>query len=384
MSRMQRTDHRDARSVVGSLIVLATVVFSIDSPGAMGAPGDHPRVRVIAPGVTLTTMVDQRIPRRAYIFTIDPSQGATLDVTLADDQIPGLEPTSSMARRSGAIAAVNGDFGFTSGRPVHPFVLDGVLGQTSQAVGAALAILSDGSMVIGKPKVAVSATEADTGETWAVGSWNHGRPRPGELTASTAIGASLETRPFDCSARLVPAADPVPTDVGWTRDYAVDVTACRAQTLSPGDGVLLSGEPGTDEGTFVRSLSLGETIGITWTFGWPGVVDAVGGSHLLVEDGRVALGSCTGAVCSPHPRTALGLTADGRVLLVVVDGRRSTASGMSLIQFAQFLVSLGAESAINVDGGGSSTAVVKGRVVNDPSDGRERSVAMAVLVKATR
>ena len=56
-----------------------------------------------------------------------------------------------MAQRSGAIAAVNGDFGFQSGRPVHPFAQDGQLVQTSNALGVLFAIANDGSTSIAKP-----------------------------------------------------------------------------------------------------------------------------------------------------------------------------------------------------------------------------------------
>ena len=102
---------------------------------------------------------------------------------------------------------------------------------------------------------------------------------------------------------------------------------------------------------------------------------------MLVNNGQVVLGSCTGAVCSRNPRTSIGLTADGRVLLVVVDGRQSSSVGMSLLELAQFFVGkLGAESAINLDGGGSSTMAVRGALENHPGDGFERAVSSAVLV----
>jgi exopolysaccharide biosynthesis protein len=120
---------------------------------------------------------------------------------------------------------------------------------------------------------------------------------------------------------------------------------------------------------------------IDWSLGSPGVVDALGGSHVLVQDGRAALGACTGAICAPNPRTGMGLTADGRIVLVVVDGRQHLSAGMSLPAFASFFLRLGVVSAMNLDGGGSSTMVVKGQVVNQPSDGFERSVINALLVR---
>ena len=82
-----------------------------------------------------------------------------------------------------------------------------------------------------------------------------------------------------------------------------------------------------------------------------------------------------------NPRTAIGLTQDGRVVLVVVDGRQSSSSGMTMLELAQFMAGrLGVEIAMNLDGGGSSTMAVKGAVANHPGEGFERSVSSAVLV----
>ena len=87
-----------------------------------------------------------------------------------------------------------------------------------------------------------------------------------------------------------------------------------------------------------------------------------------------------------HPRSAAGYSRNGRYLyLLVVDGRQPHYSeGMTLAELAQFMLSMGAQYAMNLDGGGSSTLVVqdadgKPRVLNSPIDnyipGRERPVA---------
>ena len=339
-------------------------------------------MRVLAPGVALTTYIDRRIPVRAYVLWIDPSQGASLGMALAHDQLGEAERTSDIAKDHGALVAVNGDLGF--GRPVHPFALNGDLVQTSPALGAMFSISSDGTMRIGKPTAqTVSITEVDTGETWPIASWNHGGPSPGELTAHTAVGGAIEApRAFTCSVRLLPDGPSGETDVGSTRTYSVDQAGCFSNRLQPGDGVVVSAVPTTDEATFIRALTPGESVRIDWSLGVPGVTDAMGGSTVLMQDGHIVLGTCTGAICSRNPRTAIGLTADGRIALVVVDGRQSGSVGMSLGELANFFQRLGVDSAMNLDGGGSSSMVVRGRVVNHPSDGFERSVTNALLVKA--
>ena len=80
---------------------------------------------------------------------------------------------------------------------------------------------------------------------------------------------------------------------------------------------------------------------------------------------------------APHPRTAVGLSKDGNTMyFVVADGRRSGIPGMTLAALAELMSDeLGACTAINLDGGGSSTMWVTDKVVNRPSDGVERPVA---------
>jgi exopolysaccharide biosynthesis protein len=85
--------------------------------------------------------------------------------------------------------------------------------------------------------------------------------------------------------------------------------------------------------------------------------------------------------CTRHPRTAIGVTATGKILLVVIDGRRARWSrGATLGELRNILRDLGAVDALNLDGGGSSEMVVDGEIVNRPSDGRERRITNAVLI----
>jgi exopolysaccharide biosynthesis protein len=85
-------------------------------------------------------------------------------------------------------------------------------------------------------------------------------------------------------------------------------------------------------------------------------------------------------VASKQPRTLAGVRADGTVLLVTVDGRRrGWSAGVTLVEAARVMRSLGARDALNLDGGGSSTMTVGRRVVNRPSDGFERAVSDGVF-----
>jgi hypothetical protein len=83
-----------------------------------------------------------------------------------------------------------------------------------------------------------------------------------------------------------------------------------------------------------------------------------------------------------HPRSAVGFSRDSTTLfLVTVDGRQPTSAGMDLLELSRLMLLLGAWEALNLDGGGSTTMVAGGAVVNRPSDpGGPRTVANALLI----
>jgi Tol biopolymer transport system component len=317
-----------------------------------------------------------------YVLTVDVAGAPTLDVALSNDMLSGHEWTTSMAKRHGAVAAVNGDFGLPSGRPSQTFAEDGDLKQVTFATAENFALsVNEKVAFFERPREAVTVTEQDT---WVADRWNFGTPDHGEISVHTPAGAGLEPPPPNaCAARLVPIGGPAwaPGKSGVQRTYQVQTTACSSFPMTLDSGIVLAAQPGSDGAVLLSSLSAGETVTVEWTLGWPEVLDTVGGHPMLVRDGTVVAGPCPGSFCGKNPRTAIGLTGGGRILLVVVDGRRKGSQGVTLAQMAQIMRGLGARFALNLDGGGSSTMVVKGKVRNVPSDGKQRRVSSAVLVR---
>jgi large repetitive protein len=112
-----------------------------------------------------------------------------------------------------------------------------------------------------------------------------------------------------------------------------------------------------------------------------GVQTAVGGNPTLVLN-SVAM-QWTG-IQPRHPRTAIGWNKD-YLFLVEVDGRqRGLSVGMTFPELAAYMVKIGCEQAMNLDGGGSSTMWVNGNTMNSPSEGRERPAANALVVVKKR
>jgi hypothetical protein len=141
------------------------------------------------------------------------------------------------------------------------------------------------------------------------------------------------------------------------------------------------------ETSVVRKVnnSCGGTIAVAE--GWGDIVEAVGGNHFTLRDGAIAAPSrgVYPAGSRRHPRSGVGVTPDGRILMVTVDGRQAGYSiGVTLSEMGRLMASLGAKDAFNLDGGGSTLmakrSLTSGRftVANRPSDGRERLATQAL------
>ncbi len=102
----------------------------------------------------------------------------------------------------------------------------------------------------------------------------------------------------------------------------------------------------------------------------------VGGEVRISTDAEVFFGS---AIPEVHPRTAAGVMPGGELVLLVVDGRQRGNRGVDLVELAALMRDLGCVEALNLDGGGSSTLVVTGELVNRPLGGTEEREVMSAL-----
>jgi len=110
------------------------------------------------------------------------------------------------------------------------------------------------------------------------------------------------------------------------------------------------------------------------------------GGRKLVTAGKIEVPTgCTTWICIRQPRTGVGITADGTVLLVTVDGRLKGSAGMTLYGFGLYMRSLGAVNALDLDGGGGTVMWTKADgIVNHPPDTTgQRPVTSAILVRST-
>jgi Phosphodiester glycosidase len=119
------------------------------------------------------------------------------------------------------------------------------------------------------------------------------------------------------------------------------------------------------------------------------VKTAIGGGPVLVQDGKSFISNNTEmlfagkAIDDKHPRTAMGYTTDGKLIIMAIQGRfPGIAEGASLVQEAKILVDIGCKEALNLDGGGSSCLLVNGKETIKPSDKEgQRPVPGVFIIK---
>ncbi|MDO5028586.1 MAG: phosphodiester glycosidase family protein [Bacillota bacterium] len=149
--------------------------------------------------------------------------------------------------------------------------------------------------------------------------------------------------------------------------------------ISPGTFVL------SQVGQALNKFNVGDSVSIDYG-SYKDLSFAIGGGNILVNDGQIPEKLSTGRA----PRTAIAMDKDNKIIyLVTVDGRNNSSIGMGEEEFAEFLKSIGAYKALNLDGGGSTTMAIKYSgdsqisIKNTPSDGKQRKIVSGVGIKST-
>lgn len=309
------------------------------------------------------------------MILVEPFGGARLRPSLARGLEMGRGRTSDAARRAGAIAAINGGFFASTGGPLGCLVVDGeVIGSPLPGRSCA-GFHEDGGVLF--DVLRLEAVASSDGRAVAVDGVNRARGADETILYRPAFGPATRTNNF--GAEVVLAGDTV-----------LHVVDGRGNNPIPAGGSVLSGH-GRGRAALLAAFRSGDRILTAARLGpvsgdlrWAGVRHVIGGGPRLLAAGQFAGGEGFRPSFSDrrHPRTAIGVLADGRVLLVTVGGRQPYHSlGMTLVELAMLLLQLGVTDALNLDGGGSTTLVVGGTVVSLPSDEMgERQVSDVLLV----
>jgi Phosphodiester glycosidase len=337
-----------------------------------------------ADGVEHFTLTRADPPLVVNIARITPGAPVSLRAVAANDQVggeaPALETTSSMCARVHCVLGINADF-FSEDdhQPLGAFVTDGALLRTPSSTHHQLSLTADGKLT--------DQTFAWTGKLLStdlqpldVGGVNVARPAGKVVLYTPAFGATTGT--------ATPGVDLVLRVVEPAGEFVLGQTA-RVELLALKEGV--QDGPIPPDGAVLSADGAGaEALRSLWARVGSGaashqallrlaadsdVRESVGGSPILVRDGKRWFGDPGDDFTEGrHPRTLVGWSPGGDTLLVTVDGRQPGISvGMSLFEATDLLISLGVTDGINLDGGGSTTFVQGGTVVNRVSDVQVRN-----------
>ena len=330
---------------------------------------------VIAPGILFREIVRGRYegPIKAHILEVDLKSGYALKPVLSNDSVAGVETLSEMVERTDSVAMINGPYYMRNGEILGLMKIDRTLVSVPDIPRTSVGMMPDGKLMFDAP---VFSGEVELPDRTKIPLDGINRTRgESELILYNSYYAFWTL-----------------TAVGGV-EYVVRngriVEIRENNSMIPDGTVVLSatGRPAW----LMSGLKVGDPLKITQTVGpiWDKALHAVGGGPCLVKKSEIyvtTLGEEFGSDVAGGraPRTALGITKDGKALLVVVDGRRQSSVGFTLLELAQFMLEQGAVEAMNLDGGGSSQMMIGRQIVNEPSDGRERRLGAAIAVVKTR
>ncbi len=343
---------------------------------------------MLMPGVTYERQLwfTPHGPEVVHVMTAPKPGGLyALRPVLSNNTVLGRETVSSMERRvssTATVGGVNGDlFTWNEGLPSGIFMESGVLRTQPHPLRSSVGVTDDGRLLV--ERVAMLATWQGLSQRRPLGRINQ---RPGAEGASLFTPAWGATTPA-AQGTVEVTIDPFPPSAPET-ELTGAVTSAKpgGGTPIPRSGAVLVGS-GASAGRLAAEAPVGQAVTARLFLRpqWGGVTDAIGGGPVIVRNGRPvyrALEDFTSSQLSlRHPRTAVGQRADGRILLIAVDGRSpGYSTGMTNFELAQTMVRLGATTASALDAGGSTTMAFDGKVLNRPSDGAERQVADALMV----
>jgi len=343
----------------------------------------------LAPGVVYKREVRSIGGHRVVVHVLKaPKPGGLYDLkpVLSNGLVTGRETVSSMQRRLSSratVAGVNGDlFNWGSGRPSGIFLRKNLLFTRAFYNRSSLGIGVDGLLRTGFVRY--------TG-TWQFGSnkerilreFNHPLEQDsGVVLYSPTWGPRT---PRVRGAREIVLSHVAP--VGPNKDLVGRVVLRSWSTRHniPAGGAVLQAS-GARRKVLLEEAKLGHWVKlhVSLTPWWSDVKDAIGGGPRIVSGGvpvyQAGESFLPSQLLPRNPRTAVGQLANGRILMVAVDGRTSWSAGVTNSQLARLMADLGAQTAMALDAGGSTTMAFDGQVLNHPSDGGERAVADSLMV----
>ena len=330
--------------------------------------------RELIPGLTFDQRLEftTRGPVVVNVLTV-PRPGGLWSVkpVLSNETIPGTERLTAIEKRyspSATVAGINGDLTTASGAPSGILMRGGALAQPPLPGRSSVGLDPSGALSVAR--VTMLATWQGSGPRRALNDVNGAAIANGVSLFTPAYGPSTPSAPgsFELTLGSFPPAAP-------NQELSATVTAASANggTVIPPTGAVLVGR-GTAATFMQKEAPAGQTVRIRLILkpAWAGVVNALGGGPVLVRGGKPifrANEDFTSDQLLPRTaRTAVGQLADGRLLLVTIDGSQpGYSAGVTNFELALEMVKLGAVTGAALDGGASSAMAFDGKLLSRPS-----------------
>lgn len=371
-------------------MIIATALAAITL-----APAPAQAVRwtaTVRPDVQVINEVDPNFPLKFWAVKFKhPSEGLRLEARLANDNVYSKmnllsrETVRDIAVRTGALLAINADFFGNDGDPLGTMVSNGELVSEPYSPRTAAAWNPTGGLQFDGPSFSASI-EPVGAQRIRIDGINRS-VRAGEVILFTQKGGVASSK-LHCSAFLLEAKRPVPISGAFSMRLKTIVHNLTDIPVALEEAILMVSPQRLAEAAAAlhAGLTYDFRVSLAGQIDWNSVTEAIGGGPRLVKNGAVSVTRdyerFDASYNNRHPRSAIGYTRSGEAVVVVVDGRSSLSKGLTLDELAGLMVKLGCVDAMNLDGGGSSTLVLGGSVLNRPSDGGLRRVANALLLFA--
>ncbi len=354
-------------SGISALLASAVSVLSAPESSSLEDPKNFSRPPDAATGGVAWRMAEGSWggrKQRVHVLSVDPAAKA-LEVrpVLSFDQLFGYETLGDMAKRNGALAAVNGGFGPPDGRPAGAVMLSGTFLHPADPAFPTLVIgKKDAKLVTLRSSIRLDV---------------QGRKRAADFLNPWPMkaGWALFTPVYGRTDRI----ETPHLTVSVSKGKVVEIRESAEPVEIPVDGFLLAASGKDQQIRMKDAFRAGNTV--SWsTDTLPAIssdaLHALSCGSWLVRDGKnVAPLSdpWAGSLAGPAPRTAVGIGREGQLVFVVAEGRvPGGVSGLTGKELGDLLTAMGLREAALLDGGASSELITNGKVRNTLSADRER------------
>lgn len=371
-------------------VVLAAAFVSVLASAATGRSSQESvSTSTLMPGVTYSRVVDftSRGPIVLDVVTAPKPTGVlySLVPALSNDLLVGKETLTHLSSRvagGAATVAIDGDyFNRRTGAPGGILMRDGVLESAPATGRTSLGI--DAGGILTAARVSLAGTWQGSGQRRPL--LLNGPVGKGKFTLYTPAYGSATPRESGVVEAVIGKLPPTRPDVplGGT---VTQVTAA-GPTGIPSSGAVLVARGAVSTAQLRAEAPVGQQVAALLSLSpdWSGLSSAIGGGPLLVRSGKPVFHANEAfdprRLNSRQPRGAIGQLADGRILLVAVEGTSPAYSiGMSSYELAVELSRLGATTAFGLDAGAAAGIAFNGNLLTQPSGGTEAKLSDALLL----